>query len=177
MTKNIKPNKTIKTIPEPLDSTNSLQAEDTWAIPLDEVIGKKKKIKIEDIIELRNKGLSFQQIADILKCSKANVHQRLQDYKDFEGFAKDTALRYETLQYKIYNAIDDGTIEKANLQSKVWALAVLEDKKRLIRNQTTAIIDIDHTIGSIADLSSREKILEARYRLLTGKELRTDTNK
>lgn len=173
MTKNVKPDETTKTIPEPLDSTNLLP-EDAGVGGID---SRNKNISLAKIIELKQKGLSCQQIATLLKCSKQNIYQRLQDYEDFEGFAKDTALRYETLQYKIYNAIDDGTIEKANLQSKVWAIAVLEDKKRLIRNQTTAIIDIDHTIGSITDLSNREKILEARYRLLTGKELRTDTNK
>lgn len=130
-----------------------------------------KDIPLSKLIELRRANLSYSQIAEICKCAPQNVHQRIKEVEEFEIFAKNTDLEYEILQRKIYNTIDDAIIQKAPLQSRVWAIAVLEDKKRLIRNQSTAIIDVDHTISSISDLSRREKILEAKYKVLCNKEL------
>lgn len=130
-----------------------------------------KDIPLSKLIELRRANLSYSQIAEICKCAPQNVHQRIKEVEEFEIFAKNTDLEYEILQRKIYNTIDDAIIQKAPLQSRVWAIAVLEDKKRLIRNQSTAIIDVDHTISSISDLSRREKILEAKYKVLCDKKL------
>jgi predicted DNA-binding protein YlxM (UPF0122 family) len=130
-----------------------------------------KDIPIQRLIELRRQNLSLSEIAKVVGCSKTNVHNRLEDIEEFERFSKNTDLAYEVLQNRIYNTINDAVIQKAPLQSRVWAIAVLEDKKRLIRQQATAIIDVDHTISCISDLSAREKILEASYKVLQSKVL------
>lgn len=128
-------------------------------------------IPLARLIALRKKSLSYTEIAKIVGCDKSNVLRRLQDLGDFEIFADNIDTSYELLQHRLYNSITDACIAKAPLQSRIWAIAVLEDKKRLVRNQSTAIIDVDHTISSISDLSRREKILEAKYKVLCNKEL------
>lgn len=130
-----------------------------------------KLIPLAQLVNLRKKALSYSEIAKIVGCSKPNVLRRLQDLGDFEIFADNIDTSYELLQHRLYNSITDLCIQKAPLQSRIWAIAVLEDKKRLVRNQSTAIIDVDHTISSISDLSRREKILEAKYKVLCNKEL------
>lgn len=130
-----------------------------------------KMIPLAQLIALRKKSLSYTEIAKIVGCDKSNVLRRLQDLGDFDLFADSIDTSYELLQHRIYNSITDACIAKAPLQSRIWAIAVLEDKKRLVRNQSTAIIDVDHTISSISDLSRREKILEAKYKVLCNKEL------
>lgn len=142
-----------------MSNENISQSQSTGVIPL------------ARLIALRKKSLSYTEIAKIVGCDKSNVLRRLQDLGDFEIFADNIDTSYELLQHRLYNSITDACIAKAPLQSRIWAIAVLEDKKRLIRNQSTAIIDVDHTISSISDLSRREKILEAKYKVLCNKEL------
>lgn len=141
------------------DSENQTQEKSQGVIPL------------ARLIALRKKSLSYTEIAKIVGCHHTNVLRRLQDLGDFDLFAENIDTSYELLQHRIYNSITDACIAKAPLQSRIWAIAVLEDKKRLIRNQSTAIIDVDHTISSISDLSRREKILEAKYKVLCDKKL------
>lgn len=142
-----------------MSNENISQSQSTGVIPL------------ARLIALRKKSLSYTEIAKIVGCDKSNVLRRLQDLGDFEIFADNIDTSYELLQHRLYNSITDACIAKAPLQSRIWAIAVLEDKKRLVRNQSTAIIDVDHTISSISDLSRREKILEAKYKVLCNKEL------
>lgn len=142
-----------------MSNENISQSQSTGVIPL------------ARLIALRKKSLSYTEIAKIVGCDKSNVLRRLQDLGDFEIFADNIDTSYELLQHRLYNSITDACIAKAPLQSRIWAIAVLEDKKRLIRNQSTAIIDVDHTISSISDLSRREKILEAKYKVLCDKKL------
>lgn len=107
MTEN-KSNETIKAI----------QAEDVDIIsPSDGINRNNKDIPLAKIIELRRKNLSLQQIADILKCSKQNIWQRLQDCEEFEGFSKDTATHYEVLQHRIYKSITEEDIKKDSICS------------------------------------------------------------
>lgn len=137
----------------------------------DQIDRKQKTIPLSKLIALRRANLSINKIAEVVNCTKQNVYERLKDVEEFESFANNLDIEFEALQHRIYNSIDLATILKAPLQSRVWAIAVLEDKKRLIRNQSTAIIDVDHTISSISDLSRREKILEAKYKVLCDKKL------
>lgn len=118
----------------------------------DHVDKPQKDIPLTKIIELRRKNLSLQQIADICKCSKQNIWQRLQDCEEFEEFSKDTAGHYEVLQHRIIRSIDDVDIKKTPMAQRVVAVGILEDKKRLIRNQATERIDIAVVSATIEDL-------------------------
>lgn len=164
------------------ETIKAVPIEDNEVIP-PEVNEQKTPIPLEKIIKLRRHGLSLQQIADILKCSKSNIHKRLEDFEGYKDFEQSTDMHYEVLQYRLLKTLDDAALQKMQPYQRIVAMAVLEDKKRLVRGQATQHIDINRVHGTIKEITAQEKILEARYRLLTGKELntskeiKTDTNK
>jgi len=89
----------------PDEQIQAFSDEDIEIIEADYVDKPQKDIPLTKIIELRRKNLSLQQIADILKCSKQNIWQRLQDCEEFEEFSRDTAGHYEVLQHRIIRSI------------------------------------------------------------------------
>lgn len=96
-----------------------------------------KHIPIAKLINLKKKGLSYQQIADICKCSKQNIHARLSKFEFVEDFQSNKATEYEALQYRVIKSIDDRCIQKTPFVQRTTAIAILEDKIRLIRGQST----------------------------------------
>ena len=118
-----------------------------------------KNIPLAKIVELRRKNLPLQQIADICKCSKQNIWQRLKDCEEFEEFSKDTAGHYEVLQHRIIKSIDDADIKKTPMVQRVVAVGILEDKKRTIRGQAVERIDTFALTASIEELRKRRKEL------------------
>lgn len=143
----------------PDEQIQAFSAEDIEIVETDYVDKPQKDIPLTKIIELRRKNLSLQQIADICKCSKQNIWQRLQDCEEFEDFSKDTAGHYEVLQHRIIRSIDDADIKKTPMTQRVVAVGILEDKKRLIRNQATDRIDIAVVSATIEDLQKQAENL------------------
>lgn len=129
------------------------------------------QIPIEKILALRRAGLSQSDIARQLKCSSSNINQRLSQYQFYEDFRNNIDDWYELIQYRAFNAITDEKLAKTNAYQLALIISILEDKKRLVRGQNTARIDINTTISSIASIRKQEEVLEARYKLLTGKDL------
>ena len=184
MPKNTKSDEAIKACPE--RSRRAIPDEDVEVIPPGKDVDKPQKdIPLETLISLRNKGHSLEEIAKIVKCSKQNVQQRLESFgyskERVENFKENRADVFAFLQSKILNSIVDAEIEKLNPYQRIVGASILYDKERIERGQSTGRIDIHHVTGSIERLSAQEKILEARYRLFTGKELKeeikTDKNK
>lgn len=130
-----------------------------------------ENISIDRLMVLSAKGLSLQQVADSVKCSKQNVHARLKGYQDFSDFRENLDDFYEALQFRAYKCIDDAKLQKLSAYQLALVVSILEDKKRLIRGQNTARIDINSTISSIDTIRKQEQVLEAKYKLLTGKDL------
>ena len=132
-----------------------------------------KNIPISEILDLRKRKppLSLSQIARVLGCSKQNIHDRLRDFDadGYERFRKSPDDVYEILQHRIISKIDDVKIAKSNLQQSVWSLGVLEDKKRLIRNETTEVIDVNILVTNIQERRKRRdellKIVEMPFNL------------
>lgn len=132
-----------------------------------------KNIPIQEILDLRKRKppLSLSQIGKILGCSRQNIHDRLRDFDEdgYERFRKSPDSVYEVLQHKIISKIDDHKIAKSNLQQSVWSLGVLEDKKRLIRNETTEVIDINILVTNIQERKKRRdellKIVDVPFKL------------
>ncbi len=117
-----------------------------------------KYIPIESIIELRKKSLSTRQIAKILGCDHSNIVRRLNAYKaelqGIEPFKRNRADIFALVQAKIINNITDNDIAKASLLQKATSVAVLYDKERLERGQSTENIAYSSTITRIDDRSS-----------------------
>ena len=141
------------------EQIQAFSAEDIEIIETDYVDKPQKDIPLTKIIELRRKNLSLQQIADICKCSKQNIWQRLQDCEEFEDFSKDTAGHYEVLQHRIIRSIDDADIKKTPMVQRFVACGILEDKKRLIRNQATERVDIGVITATIEEVRAEKERL------------------
>lgn len=130
-----------------------------------------KNIPIEEILRLRRNGLSQADIAKALNCHSSNISRRLEGYEFYDNFRNNIDDFYELIQYKAFNAITDEKLAKTNAYQLALIISILEDKKRLVRGQNTARIDINSTICSIASIRKQEEVLEAKYKLLTGKDL------
>lgn len=99
-----------------------------------------KYIPLADLIEYRKKKLSYDDIGKLVGCSGQNVQQRMADLdiEGFENFRKSKDTEYELLQHKILKSVDSTSIEKTPFVQRVTALAILEDKIRLIQGKSTA---------------------------------------
>ncbi len=126
-----------------------------------------KNISIEAIAALRREGMSLQRIADALGCSKQNIHYRIRDADDFVDFGKCKDHKFENLQRKIYNSIDQGKHQKSSLLQDVTALGILEDKIRMLRGQATLRIESFSVTASLDDLERRKQELLKTVRCTT----------
>ena len=102
-----------------------------------------KKIPIEDIIHYKAKGLSHQEIANIIGCNKSNVTNRLKEanVESLNNYNKYKDVVFEHLQRRTINKVTDDEIKRMNPLQRVTAAAILEDKIRHIRGQATDIQD------------------------------------
>ena len=95
--------------------------------------------------KMRYPELSEGQIAKRVGTDPANVHRVLKRFlgkhseSDLADFQQAKADVYDRIQLRTLMSIDDATISKAPLMSRVTSAAILEDKARLIRGQATAI--------------------------------------
>jgi hypothetical protein len=74
---------------------------------------------------------------------------------------------FEALQAKIIDNVSDEDIKKANLQQKIWATGVIQDKIQTLRGQATEIIDYRslNLTGTLSELR------EARERQTAGQKV------
>ena len=107
-----------------------------------------KGIPLEDILELRRKDLTLKQISVILGCSESNVHKRLKGFAPIrvkiDRYKRHRADLLALTQANIHNSITPSVINDASLLQRTTALAVMYDKERLERGQSTSNVDI-HT--------------------------------
>jgi len=122
-----------------------------------------KLIPIESIIEYaeREPPLSYQEIADLVGCSKSNVFNRLQSVGysrlNRKNYEKNRTATLQFLQSKILNSIDEYDLNEASLYHKVIATGILYDKERLESGKSTANISVLEVQGTIADLVRTSK--------------------
>src|SRR3990170_5494193 len=93
-----------------------------------------KNIPIETIIEYRNRGLSYMEIAKLTGCSRQNVQQRLETVEyskeDLDHFKKHRGDVFAFLQSKLLN-IDMGEIKELNPYQRIVGASIMYDKERL----------------------------------------------
>ena len=126
MTKKNKP----KNLPDTV-TDNALEVTDDKHTP----------IPIAAMLELRSKGLSCQQVADLLGCSKTNVVKRLGPFREelatLPIFKKNKADVLEVIQAKILNSFTESDIKEMKGRDRVVAAGILYDKVRLETGQST----------------------------------------
>lgn len=143
------------------------QEIDITSLP-DNSIFENKHIPIGKMIELRSKDLSYQQVADLCGCSKANVIRRLKEYqediKDIDSFKKNRADIFVFHQSRLLKSITTDDIKSMAPASRITAAAILYDKERLERGQSTSNV-ISHSYvqkidDTIVDIRAKLEALE-----------------
>jgi hypothetical protein len=124
-----------------------------------------KGINQEEVLRLRQKGLSTTQIGKIVDCSKTNVanilakyeveQEQVNNYKDYR------ADILAGLQARILLSIDDADIKKAPMGLRVLAVSQLYDKERLERGLSTNNIDAHLMLRNDQTLDSKLSELQA----------------
>ena len=104
-------------------------------------------------------GCSHQRISQLIRESKQN--------QDTIIFSQQKDKVFEALQAKIIDNVSDEDIKKANLQQKIWATGVIQDKIQTLRGQATEIIDYRslNLTGTLSELR------EARERQTAGQKV------
>lgn len=98
-------------------------------------INSPKGIDMGEIIELRKKGLSFDDIGKVLGCTGESARVRFRKVeKEINGVARYKEYRSDILaihQKRILDNISGEDIKKASLKDKTIAFGVLFDKEKM----------------------------------------------
>jgi hypothetical protein len=143
------------------------QAQADLATLPDNTIYQPKGIDIDQLRELRAKGLSYSQVAKVAGCSKANVIFRLEgwqtDHDDAETFKGCESDILNALRLRIVRSITESDIKSMAPRDRVVAYGILYDKYRLESNQTTENHGYKgmmvQAMASLQDLKSLESSL------------------
>ena len=121
-----------------------------------------KGIAMEDILDLRSKGLSTPQIAKLLDCSHVNIVNRLKTVDSLPAYKRHRSDFLAAQQSKLLNSITDADVKKASMLQRVTAFGILYDKERLERDKSTANISVIGNIsGNIKGLTEQISKLSA----------------
>lgn len=106
-------------------------------------------------IELRlNKGLTYQEIADILKTSKQTIHRNLIKLipdSTTEIYKEHRADILSHAQLRMLSNMTDAKLKKASARDLVISTGVLYDKERLERGLSTGNIDIHADVQALKE--------------------------
>lgn len=130
-------------------------------------------INIGKALELRlSKGLSYDAIAVLLKCSKQGVYDALQKFKGIIDDASDGTLQaFQDHKSTVLNAVelqlirsmtDPACVEKASLNNRAYAYQQIANQNRLESGKSTS------NIGILAKL-----VMESEERLGTSAKSKT----
>ncbi len=141
-----------------MDANNAI-IPDEIILPDCDIDKAPKGIKIESIIEYRNQGLSYGEIAKLTGCSRQNVQQRLEaaEYskEDLENFKKHRGDAFAHFQSLLLNSLTPEAIKGMPPYQRIIGLSVLYDKERLERGKSTENINIAEVNASLSDLQKR----------------------
>ena len=120
-------------------------------------------IPIGKLIELRNKGLSYNEIARIVGCSKTNTFERLAEYSNdidnLKSFKENKADILAVQQSRLLNNLTMEDIKKSSGYQKVGMFSVLHNQERLERGESTANVSMNVLSGKIDEVASKRKAL------------------
>jgi hypothetical protein len=150
---------------EPTQSRDQAAKKDEECTDLEVTYSGPKDISLSEMIRLRNRGLSYEEIGRIVGCSKPNVWSRLEPYrKHIDGLPAFKEARADLLavhQSRLLDSLSDEEIEKMPPGSRVVNFGILYDKERLERGQSTSNVCYADFTRSIQDLDREIQKLEA----------------
>lgn len=100
-----------------------------------------KGVSWQEVVDLRMKGLSHNQIAKVCGCSRQNVSYLLRQHgkglEKVETFKKNRADILAVKQAEVLDSITPAKLVKMPPKDAAIAFGVLFDKERLERNQSS----------------------------------------
>lgn len=95
---------------------------------------RQKHIPIEDIINLRAQGYTYDEIGAKLGCSNANVCKRLEPWdeelRSLPFYQHNRSSIFDILEAKIAFSFNNDDFKKASFRDKFIALGILRDKSK-----------------------------------------------
>lgn len=126
---------------------------------------KRKAVPVTRLLELREAGLTFEDIGQVVGLSKQAVWDRLKAIKvDFKGLAVFKDRRADILalvQQRLLYSLTDKDIKSMPGGSRILALCQLYDKERIERGQPGAYIQYSDFDVELETVNSEIKQLEA----------------
>jgi len=117
-----------------------------------------RQLRIEDIIEYREKGLTLEEISKLCNCRRATIAARLKKARA-GGLALYQAKESKILAYhrrRLLESLEDDDFSKATLSQKAVAFGIFVDKQRLLDEKSTSNVSLIHQ--NIAILKKAESI-------------------
>ena len=126
------------------------------------------KVNIDKAIEMKLKGISYEDIGKYYGVSKVAVFKTLEKYLDreisLEAFKRHRGDILANKQAQLLLSLTKDTIKEMTGQSLATAFGILYDKERIEKGESTAIISYtDHT-KSLADIE--KEIAEERAKII-----------
>lgn len=146
------------------------------AVPQSELSGSAIKVTpLSRLVELRAKGLTYKEIGAITGDSEAAITKRFSrhdiDSQELMDYSDVKALAHESLQFRLHKSMSEAKIKKMAGGSTVLAICQLEDKIRLIRNQSTANLGIDARMSAIDQSAEQNQAIIAKLAAELGVEI------
>ena len=124
------------------------------------------KIDVDKAIELRLKGLTYQDIANYFGCAKQSVWQRLQPFipktEGLKAFKQHKADLLAAKQAELLFSLTPEAIKDTTPYQRVGMFGILYDKERLERGQATEIVEYNEFEEQTQDLASKKRAIEER---------------
>lgn len=140
--------------------------------PASNQTANKKPVPITRLIQLREAGLTCQEIGETVGRSKQTVSARLQAVKtEFKGLAVYKEKRADILalmQQKMLYSLTDKDIKRMPGGSRVLAMCQLYDKERIERGQPGAYIQYSEFSDELDEVNNEIKQLETELAELGG---------
>lgn len=126
-----------------------------------------KGIPIEQLIDLRQKGLTVTEISKIVGCTDGNVARRLVKVADSidntHKYRKHRGFIYAWMQNRILQEVSPTDIKKAKLIDKVKAISFLHNQERLEEGKSTQNITYADMIKARKQVQDEIEALEAEF--------------
>ena len=124
-----------------------------------------KNIPLIRVLELRKKGLSFNEIGAIVGCSHQDVQQRLAPFTEalehLPTIKEHRADLFTVYGHGILSSLQAEDIAKASAYQRVGMAGLLHNMERLERGQSTANVSVADYTAKLVDLRTERERLEA----------------
>jgi hypothetical protein len=146
-----------KTFSDPRGSGGCIELKPSMTPNIEHRVAVKTHPTKKQLINLRcKKGLTEREISAVTGIPKTTIHdtlQKIQNDPDFKDFQSNKAIYFEKIQHELVKNADHDAIKTMLNKRGMTDAAILEDKIRLIRGQSTnnTLIDVRALIMQVED--------------------------